>query len=133
MASDYGLKISQEGYDITAADDKMVLTSKFPFLKAAIQGSFSKNITGSGAFSQTLTHNLGYPPAYIYFGEIDPAVPNDRFPGSFAAVAVGAIYSTSYIDSTDLVISWIDTSAGLFAGFPYTVNFYYYLFYDQLS
>lgn len=130
---DYGIKISQEGFDITDTDDKMILTSKFPFLKAFAQGSFSKSITGSGAFSQTINHNLGYAPAYIYFGEINPSSPNDRFPGSFAAIAIGAIYSVSHIDSTSLTISWVDTSAGFFASFPYTVNFYYYLFYDQLS
>lgn len=134
---DYGFKVSKAGYDVKTADDKdMILTTKYPFLKAFSQGSFSLTITGAGTFTQTLTHNLGYHIAYLYLGIYDPTQPTRRYLGSFTAQSpFGYIQSDSYTTTNTVVIGWKDTSAspGFFATYPYTVYIYYYLFYDELA
>lgn len=131
--SDYGIKISQEGYSVSDGDNRMILTSRYPFLKAHSQGAVSLNITGAGTFTTFISHNLGYHPVYNFFGEVLPSTPNDRYPGHIAAVALGYVQSGSYVTTSRLYLGWTDTSAGLFAAFPYTVYFYYYLFYDSLT
>lgn len=131
--SNYGMKVSLEGHAISEADRYMILTSKFPFLKAKVQGSASKSITAAGTHTVTINHALGYPPAYIYFGQINVTAPTERYPGSFGAAGAGTIGTASYINSSDLILSWTDTHVSGAVAYPYTVFFYYYLFYDQLS
>ena len=133
----YGLKISIDGQDVkTATDAQMLLTSKFPFLKAYAQGSVTLTITGVGIFSTTVTHNFGYYPAFIHYAIIDPESVTDRYLGRFGATGVGGdIGIDSNTTTSTLTISWEDTSASpeSFATYPYTVYLYYYLFYDQLA
>lgn len=131
--ADYGIKISEDGYDVTDDDEHMILTSKFPFLKAFTQGTASLSITSATTFTTTVTHSLGYAPAYFFFGEVNPATPNERYPGHIVAQGIGLVAALSHISTTTLTLGWRDTSAGFFAAFPYTVYFYYYIFYDQLS
>jgi len=135
--TDYGLKISIDGQDVKSATDKqMLLTSKFPFLKAYAQGSATLTITGKGIFSTTITHNLSYYPVFVHYEVFDPASPSDRSLGRFAASGVGGtIGIDSNTTTSTLTISWEDTSdpPGHFATYPYSVYLYYYLFYDQLA
>lgn len=135
--SDYGAKVSVSGSDVkTAPDTSLILNSKYPFLKAFAQGSFSVNVTGPGTFSGVITHNLGYFPAFLHLGAPDPNNPARRYTGRTAANGPGgAIAIDSYITTSDLTIGWRDTSAspGGFRAYPYTVNFYYYIFYDELT
>jgi hypothetical protein len=134
--TDYGIKVSKSGYSITDTDDKMLLTSKFPFLKAKSQGNLSVSVTGPGIFSATVTHSLGYFPVFVHYSIIDPASTTDRFFGRWGAGGpFGDIDVDSYISTSTLTIAWQDTSIapGYFGTYPYTVYFYYYLFYDKLA
>lgn len=132
--TDFGIKVSKPLFDVnTAADKDMILTSKYPFLKAYLQGSFDVVVTAAGVFTNTISHNFGYKPAYLHLVIPDPNTPTRRTLGNFAASALGQIRCESYITTTDLTIGWQDTSAGFFHSFPYTVHFYYYLFYDKLE
>lgn len=132
--TNYGFKVSKAGNDVkTASDSNLILTSKFPFFKAYLQGSFSVTVTGAGTFTNTFTHSLGYHPAYFHLEIPDPNNSDRRTLASFAAAAVGQIMVDSYTTTTQLTIGWQDTSAGFFHAFPYTVYFYYYIFYDQLA
>lgn len=133
----YGIKISKEGYDVkSAALENLILHSKYPFLKAKLQGSFSISITGTGTFTNTFTHNLGYHPAYVHLASVDPNNTGRRFFGrSSADGPSGSLTIDSYTTTSTLVIGWRDTTAspGGFKAYPYTVYFYYYLFYDELA
>jgi len=58
---DWGLKVSQQGYDVkTCADKEMLLHSSFKHLKIYMEGSF----TGKTAGQTVATHNLGYAPIF---------------------------------------------------------------------
>lgn len=133
----YGLKISRAGYDVkTASNENLILTSDYPFLKAYFQGSFSINITGNGTYKKSIVHGLGYHPAYlhlgVYFATLNDT--NKRVLGCWGAESMaGEIQTDSYVTNDSLTIGWRDTSGGDFRSYPYTVYFYYYLFYDKLN
>lgn len=131
----YGMKVSKSGYDVkTATADNLILTSDYPFLKAYSQGSFSLSITDNNAVTNTITHDLGYHPAYLFYTMYDPNTSTKRFIGNFyTGGPFGSLRVDSYTTTTTLVIGWKDSSAGYFKSFPYTVYIYYYLFYDKLA
>lgn len=132
----YGFKVSKTGYDVkTAADKDMILTSKYPFLKAYAQGVISLTITSTSIFTSTITHSFGYHPAYIFLGVYDPNFPTKRYLGNFyvSGGPFGSLRADSYTTTNTLVIGWQDTSAEYFHAYPYTVYMYYYLFYDKLN
>jgi len=133
--SNYGIKIAKSGHAISEADQYMILTSKFPFMKAKSQGSLSVSVTGPGTFSATVTHSLGYHPAFIHYSIIDPVSTSDRYMARWEAWTQYAIGVDSYATTSILRIGWEDTSPspGSFATYPYTAYFYYYLFYDSLT
>lgn len=71
---DYGVKVSQAGNDVkTCASDKLVLSSEFNMFKIAATGIDSIAGTGTGSYSTTINHNLGYiPTVLIYVSDADP-------------------------------------------------------------
>lgn len=135
--SDYGIKISKDGGDVkTVPDSDVLLTSKFFFLKAFLQGNDTVTVTGPGIFSTTIEHNLGYFPAFVHYAIVNPADISDRYFGRASASAVGGdITLDSNVSTSALTLGWEDTSAspGSFAPYPYTIHFYYYIFYDELT
>ena len=132
-----GIKISIDGVDVkTATDRQLLLTTKFPFLKAFAQGSITLTITGSGSFSENISHNFGYYPAFVHYAVVNPASITNRYLGKFAASGFsGTIAVDSNCTTSVLTLAWEDTSAspGSFATYPYPVYIYYYLFYDKLA
>lgn len=55
---DYGIKISQDGYDVkTCTDQQLVMSSKFNLLKSKMTGT----VTGVS----TVTHGLAYTPIFF--------------------------------------------------------------------
>lgn len=67
MPSDYGIKISEEGYDVFTADDEhLILSTKTTLLKVKQQGSV--NFSGGSAI---IEHGLGYVPQFFAFGLAD--------------------------------------------------------------
>lgn len=86
--SDYGIKISKEGYDVkTAGVENLVLTSKANQFKIHLQGtlSFTSNET------KTVAHGLSYTPCYIAFMK--------NSGGSYYYLSQGG---QDYVDSTYL-------------------------------
>lgn len=130
----YGVKVSKEGFDVkTTADTNLVMTSEMPFFKIVAQGSASINVTADGVYNTTIAHNLGYSPAHVHYVSVDPANPARRNPGRWVADGPGgAIGFDSYIDDTNLVMRWFDTTGGFFESYPYAVGLYYYIFWDEL-
>lgn len=61
---DYGIKVSQPGYDVkTASPDQLVFSSQYRTLRVKQQGSGV--ITHSGGRTITIPHNLGYVPYFL--------------------------------------------------------------------
>ena len=132
-----GIKISISGVDVlSASDNQLVLSSKFPFLKAKAQGSLTMNVTGPGTYTTSITHNLEYFPIFMHYAVTDPTSEDYRKIGRFAADAPGgSIGIDSNCDITKLNFAWLDNSSppGLFGTYPYDIHIYYYLFYDSLE
>lgn len=67
-SSNYGLKISQPGYDVkTCTDDQLVFSSKFNTLKEYVSGTINTTGGSNSPVLTTIYHGLGYAPAYLVF------------------------------------------------------------------
>lgn len=62
--ANYGIRVSQKGYDVQeASDSQLLFSSSWPLLKIEKQGSFST--TDVTLPSTVYTHNLGYKPFFL--------------------------------------------------------------------
>jgi len=63
MAFDFGIKISEAGYDVfTATDKQLIFKSDFQLIKVAFSGTVPLIQNWI-----TITHNLGYIPQFLVF------------------------------------------------------------------
>jgi len=124
--ANYGLKISNTGYDVkTATDAQTSMSSKFNSFKVLAQGAINLSISPSSIFNSTVTHNLGYKPAFLVFSD-SVVGGGKRFQVPFND---GAAYATSDAYTTNTILN-IDTYTGGFSGTG-TLNQYYYIFVDR--
>ncbi len=73
--ADYGIKVSQPGYDVkTATPSQLSFSSKYQQLKVYSQGSGT--LTESGSRMATINHGLGYVPMFIVHNTLDPFYQN---------------------------------------------------------
>ena len=110
---DYGIKVSQAGYDVkTATDEHLVFKPSFNLIKVYAQGSLS--ISGSVGYI-TITHNLGYVPQFLVYYKLSNGV----------TLCTGD-YNTcmAQADTTSIIVP-----SSLAAPDPSTI--YYYIFYEQ--
>ena len=115
MALDYGIKISKQGYDVlTATEQQIAFSSKYPVLKAFLYGIVS--IAGV----TEITHNLGYRPAFEVWAK--GATYRFKLPRFYlgADPVGGGVVGYCYVDTTKLYISTNATEA------------YYYIFIDPI-
>jgi len=106
----YGMKISQPGYDVkTCSPDKLVFSSKYKTLRVHTQGS--GQITHSGGRTVTIPHNLGYVPYFLVHAIGDVSywgTPGDYFIYPIIPIITGACYINrdlyAYADDTNLYI-----------------------------
>lgn len=118
---DYGIKISEQGYDVkTAADINLILKTDFTLLKVAASGTV--NISQPAGTAE-VTHSLGYKPQFLvyalsqYVGDPDTVTfmetsnPIFEFVGAFASVDDNKLYI--YADSN-------------------VVSCYYFIFYEGI-
>jgi len=105
---DYGLKVSQSGYDIASATDKqLVFSSEFNTLKVSSIGSGTANPDDVGStVTVEISHGLGYVPAYTVFTEIYnvPGNDNDFYLAPFTYAIGGDASIIAYATSTKLYI-----------------------------
>lgn len=91
-ANDWGVRLSQFGYDVkTAADYQLIFSSSWPLLKIEHQSSFT---IPNPAATATYTHGLGYPPLVLLFD-------NTTYPSLPFSAATGTVK----IDSTKISIN----------------------------
>ena len=67
--TDYGLKVSQDGYDVkTATDTQLVFSSKFgTYASMSIAVSGTSNQTSSSNITFSINHSLGVTPFVLVF------------------------------------------------------------------
>jgi len=133
----YGIKVTKENKSVKSTNPLDIsIDNAKPFLKTFKQGFQAVNVTGPGNWLINITHGLGYHPVYVHMTSPDPNFPERRYPGKAAANGPGGqIAIDSYITKEVLTLGWQDTSVapGSFRTYPYTITFYYYIFYDKLE
>jgi len=94
---DFGIKISQPGFDIiTTGDENLLLTSKYNAFKVAQTAVVDWSIVGpSGGVDKTITHNLGYKPGFMFFFEVD-GVDGRIIADSYSSVSGVSTFSNMY-------------------------------------
>lgn len=67
--ADYGIKVSQTGYDINSATDKqLAFSSKYQMFKEYASGTGTLTLLGASEFAQvSISHDLGYRAAFFIF------------------------------------------------------------------
>jgi hypothetical protein len=113
--ADYGVKVSEDGYDVkTATDQNLSLKSGLDLIKMSKQGSVNLSYGLNYVY-----HNLGYAPQYLVFvGTSSDA----SFLATYESNNFTA-YVETFVDSEKLVILNPDPS--------YYQSAYYYIFYQQ--
>lgn len=132
--SDYGVKISRDGYDVLTAEDPrdLVFSSEYSTVKIAQQGSGQIVVSGSGTAGATISHNLGFVPMGMVYLENTPSSGRWYFgSGYYPSEAVGV-----HIENTNPSTSLLGTSDFTFvavndATASQTANYYYYIFADN--
>ncbi len=105
MTVNFGMKVSQSGYDVKTCGDKQLLfSSSFPTLKIFKQGKVKGN------FPIEIEHNLGYQPVFTVYD-------NNTTGQSFRQFG----YNECYVTNKKLVI---DQMSG---------TFYYYIFLNKID
>jgi hypothetical protein len=131
---DYGIKIAKDGYGITDGDNRLILNTKYPFLKMMAAGVGQLTCT-SGVGNVTIyTHNLGYKPMfYVYTYSVN--VNDGSFVEAFRLCSWRDYYGLgiwakyyAYVTTTTLVLD-INTAWGA----TETLNYAWVVFYDPLA
>ena len=136
MTSDYGVKVSQAGFDVKTCDkENLVFSSGYNTLKVFYSGSGSiavpKATLPSGPPGKglvTIVHNLGYKTLCICFAT-SPLASDSRFsPYAYASVGYFHNIPNYGVDTTSLYLTFYN-------GDPLnirTVYYRYHIYYNEL-
>lgn len=135
--ADYGIKVSQAGYNVlTAAKERLVYSSQYDTFKVFSSGSGTITIAAAtDPFTPrlgtvTITHSLGYVPAYFVFVSNEVWASSDRLsPYTFRSIGSTHNRSNYGIDTTDLQINFYNPDSTS----SHTYEYRYYIFYNQLG
>ena len=121
--SDYGFRISHDGYDVKDCDDiNCVMTSKYFNFKGAMSGTVTITKSSADQTSALVNHNLGYQPiclVYTMGGGETPLALINPFP-----VVQGFPFFSNKTDENTLYVRLIVVPNG-----DYT--FKYFIFLDK--
>jgi len=130
--ADYGIKVSKPGFDVlTTADKNLVFSSKFDTFRVFASGSGSITCTLGTVQTVTITHNLGYRPAFACYSELyDGAIPG-VIDGQFLLPATDPVGGDGsimpYVDTTTLKIRF----GADIAPTNTVINYRYFIYYNQ--
>lgn len=132
----YGVKISKDTHDIYEADRYMIMQSKYPVLKLCKSGNgVGSQVAGSGGFTVTIPHNLGYIPICFVSGQsFDTtteeviATFSDWSRWIYQGLQVADLYYY-YADNDNLYIK-LD-ACYLTDAYSFDINYIYHIFYDE--
>lgn len=117
--ADYGIKVSQAGFDVkTTADTNLSMSSKFANLTIATSGLVSS--TSPAVF--TVNHNLGYKPIHLVLVK-DPTT--NKFRPLPTATTNSGVQYTCYVDATKLYLYNAEN--------PTSVTFKYIIFNEAIA
>ena len=132
---EWGIKISKSGTDVnTAGTNNLLMDSTYPILKIKQSGSGTLSLSSGVGDSDTITHNLGFIPKVLVYGEFydistDSVTPGYwRYPSDEGRLFDAYTYATYITTTTELIISseytdWVDNSVD--------IHYFYYIFYDE--
>ena len=125
--SNYGLKVSQAGYDVkTATPTQLVFSSAFSTFNIVAQGTLSHIVPASGDYSFVIAHGLSYIP-YVLGYYTETAVPNywRWCPCSGEDFLLNETTATwgPYVDSTNVTFRFDNVDSA-----DQTVTLKYYIF-----
>jgi hypothetical protein len=130
----YGMKVSKPGENVfTTGIENLYVDTTYPLLKIKSSGTGTLSVSDGGSDSDTITHNLGYIPNVMVFGQTYNISSSSKI-ANYTRYPYKSYLSTYYSDftytvsSTQLVISgtfWDESSNSE------TFGYYYYIFYDQ--
>ena len=130
--ADYGIKVSQAGFDVGTAtsNENLTFSSKFNLFKTSAQGSTAMVIPAGSSSSTTtqVTHGLGYAPMFLVYVV---ATDGQTFLSHTESYSPG----TSTLEIKRSIYSWADgTNVNYFINFGTsgTYTAYYYIFHDQI-
>lgn len=135
--SNYGIKVSLEGFDVGTADlNGLNLHTGYPVVKIAGSGTGSfSHVHGSSGTATLFTHNLGYKPLVfirsdIYSAFLEDVVPYAKVP--IVDISGGALlyHSYTYEVGTADVKMYHSTSPAIASGTT-TLNYYYFYYHDE--
>jgi len=132
--SDFGIKISQPGYDVkTAAKERLVFSSQYDTFKLFKSGSGSQAVpasvgTTSGKAIVTIAHDLSYTPAFICFTSTPYSADDQMSP--YAYKGVGSLHNIAkyYVDTSNLYIILYNAINSI-----KTFYYRYHIYYNELA
>ncbi len=130
----YGIRISKPGENVlTTGVENLLLDTSYPLLKVKSHGSGSLSVSDGGSDSDTITHNLGYIPKVLVYGEFYSVYSGAKsaYYRRYPINEYMSTYNSNFmytITSTQLIIhaDFFDQE-----GYSGTFKYFYYLFYDE--
>lgn len=139
MAKNYGIKISKPGFDVkTCADKDLVFSSKFDTFRVHSTGIGSLTSDATNTKTATISHSLGYVPAFMVFTEVHAGFGNPTT-GDFYMAPHSPPYSIGGSLNTDTIIASIDDSnlyirmGSLVVANTKVINYKWVIFYNQME
>ena len=136
--ADYGIKVSQAGFDVgTAATKNLVFTSKASSLKIIAEGSVSLSIGTTGGVltvGTSVAHGLSYSPAFLSFAQLGTSAGRYWAP-NIIGVPVDTDYHHfwAYSDGTNINFVMGKNSQASDAGSVCNHNVHYFVLADPAS
>lgn len=131
---DFGIKVSKPGKNVlTTGVENLYMDTTYPILKIKASGAGSLSISDGGNDSDTITHNLGYIPKVLVYGEFY-SVYSGAKSAYYRRYPIREFLSTYFcefsysVSTTQLVITGEFYDEQAYSG---TFNYFYYLFYDE--
>lgn len=121
---DYGIKLSKEGFDVfTASVKDQAFNSSYNNFKILSEGAINVSVPSSGGAQHIITHNLGYTPAFVIYGELSSNA-GSFLVGSTDPNGLGEGFQAK-ATTTQIII---DIDSNGVSG--YTAELYYYIIAD---
>jgi len=136
--NDYGIKVSQSGYDVKVANkENLVFSSQYDTLKLFKSGNGSQEVPAadidtltSGTATVTVAHDLGYKPVFMVF--CTSIWRDDTKFSPYAYKGIGAISP----DGGQYAVDTANLYIHLYNGDPdgaRTIYYRYHIYYNELE
>jgi len=132
----YGIKVSQAGYDVTtAAKERLVFSSQYDTLKIFMSGGGSVSVPldadvwTPGTTTVEITHSLGYKPAFICFSSTPWGGNDELSPYAYKSIGVPHNIPNYGVDTTKLYLTFYNADPAS----DITVYYRYHIYYNELS